>query len=284
MTTETVDPLRQERAKFSETFLKVEKDVLLRAWTWIPEGKEEESPLIFLPGWVSVIAGWRDFLAAVVTNRPVVYIETKEKHSARIGHPVSEEDYGIERMADNLIKAFEALPFSVENAVISGSSYGATIALEAMKHGNVSPKGAFFVGVNTEFAAPWAFRLLVQFPAWVYHPSKYFVLWYLRHFMVNTEKEPEQMQRYEETLLKAIPARVKYSVKAAFPYSVWQDIETVSAPVGVAFSDSDTLHTPENIERLLQTLPQGIEVRCPTNKYMHSAALAEDFETFAKKL
>ncbi len=279
-----VDPLNLQNVEFSQTYVEAEDDVQLQLWTWIPKGKNDEIPLLFLPGWVSVIGGWQDLLKAVLEKRPVTYLETKEKHSARIGHRVGVEDYRLERLAEGLLRAVGSLPFPIENTIVSGSSYGATIALEAMKHGRLKPKGAFLVGVNTEFHGPLAFHLLVQCPAWIYHPSKYFVLWYLRHFMVNTKKEPEQMRRYEETLLKAIPERVKYSVKAALPYTVWQDVETVSAPVGIAFSDSDTLHTPENIERLLKTLPHGIEVRCPSNKYMHSAALADDLETFIERL
>ncbi len=88
------------------------------------------------------------------------------------------------------------------------------------------------------------------------------------------------MQRYERTLLPADPTRMKLSAMAVAGYRVWGGLEAVTAPVGVAYASTDRLHRSHYVERLLAELPRATALPCPSNRHMHSAALAPDLERF----
>ena len=106
------------------------------------------------------------------------------------------------------------------------------------------------------------------------------VLFYLRNFRVNSRLEPQQIARYERSLLAAHPLRMKLSAQAVYPYQAWPDLETVNVPVAVAYSPTDTLHEEEEIERLIGSIPRSRAVPCPSNLYMHSEKVARDIEEF----
>jgi hypothetical protein len=137
---------------------------------------------------------------------------------------------------------------------------------------------------SRRFKAPWFIKGLLLLPADAYHLIKYFVLWYLKTFRVDAVKEPEQMQRYRNTLLTANPRRLKKTAQSAIGYTLWQDLETVAVPVTVTLASTDKLHVEQNIQRLTGSLPRATVIRCESNRYMHSAAMAADFERYVAGL
>lgn len=66
-----------------EEWVAVSGGVSLRVLTWTPadEVAKTLSPVVFVPGWGSVFEGWRSLMAAWVAQRPVVYIESREKRA-----------------------------------------------------------------------------------------------------------------------------------------------------------------------------------------------------------
>ena len=88
------------------------------------------------------------------------------------------------------------------------------------------------------------------------------------------------MARYRRTLRAAHPLRLKLSARAVLGYSALPGLATVSAPVAIAYAVSDTLHGAAEVRRMVSVLPRGEAVECPTNTYMHTAAVAADLERF----
>ena len=108
------------------------------------------------------------------------------------------------------------------------------------------------------------------------------MIWYLRNFRVDAEKEPEQMKRYEETLRMVEPKRLKHTARSVIwgHYTVWSGLETIHVPVYIAYAATDKLHSLENIRMMAQRLPCGKPNPCPTNLYMHSKQLLADINAF----
>ncbi|HSO22439.1 MAG TPA: hypothetical protein VLT81_06005, partial [Chondromyces sp.] len=121
-------------------------------------------------------------------------------------------------------------------------------------------------------------------PAWLIERLKGFVVWYLRRFRVNARSDPEQMARYVRTVRAADPLRLKLSAAAVLDYSVLPGLESVVAPVAVAYAGSDILHSEHEVARIVGAMPHGSAVRCPSNTYMHSAAVAADLDGFLSGL
>lgn len=276
-------PVAIRDACYEERFVCVQDGVHLRVMIWRPVEPASEDPFVFVAGWVSSVSGWVPLLEVMAARRPVYYIETREKPSALFEKAkLTPEDFRIERMAEDLICVCRKHGIASPKATVIGSSLGATALLEAMKGGRLTAGSAFLIGPNSEFRAPWYLRWILHLPASSYHGIKYLVLWYLRTFRCDVEREPEQMQRYDETLRAAHPLRIKLSAVAAIGrrYRVWPHLESVKIPVALAYAPTDRLHSSADIRRIAERLPCATLIACPLNRYMHSADLMKDIEAF----
>lgn len=257
--------------------------VRLTVYEWQPGTGAE--PLVFVAGWVSVIEGWRPLLDVLVRDRPVYYMETREKRSAVFDlNRMRSADFSIPRFGDDVIAVCDRLDIDPRRRVFFASSMGSNAILEAFKNERLDARGAFLVGPNAEFRFPGWGKALTYMPASIYHLARPFMEWYLERFRVNTRKDPEQMARYRRTLRAAHPLRLKLSARAVLGYSLFPGLETVKAPVAIAYAETDTLHGGAEARRILDVLPRGEAVECPTNTYMHTAAVADDLQRFIAKL
>lgn len=280
------DPIAARHATFSERRIPVSEEVSLRVVAWEPKSDEVSCPIVFVAGWVSIVAGWAPFLDALTRKHPVYYIETREKKSAEIRRKgLRPDDFSMERFARDVIDVCSELPIDMDEAIVSGSSLGATVLLEALKGERLRSKGAFLVGPACEFHVPPGLRWMPYLlPSHTYHLVKHFIVWYFRHFRVDAEKEPEQMARYENTILSAHPLRIKLSGRAFMHYTVWPDLETVKTPTRIAYAATDKLHASDAVTRMAEAIQRADLLPCESNKYMHSAPLAEDIDRFVEEL
>ncbi|MBN1961286.1 MAG: alpha/beta hydrolase [Deltaproteobacteria bacterium] len=278
----TSDPLNITNVDFSENLIRISHNVHLRVLTWRPKNPKGQ-PILFVAGWVSAVSGWLDLLSVLVTEHVVYYLETKEKSSAELINPQT-QDFYIPKQAQELIQAASILKLTPDDFIIMGSSLGASIILEALKNQQLKPQCAFLIGPTCYFNFPWWTPLLLKLPAVTYKLIKHLALWYLRTFRVDAKAEPEQMQRYEQTLKFAHPQRIKMSAKAFAGFSVWQDLKTITAKVVISYALSDSLHDVSTIKRLIDTLPQSVAVPCSSNKHMHSAALKAEINKYVTEL
>ena len=88
------------------------------------------------------------------------------------------------------------------------------------------------------------------------------------------------MARYVRTIRAADPQRIMLSAQAVIDYEAMPGLETISSPVAVAFAASDILHGEEEVRRIVDAMPRGVAVSCPSNTYMHTAAVAADLDRF----
>jgi len=277
----TNDPISVAGVQFAESRLSVEEGVGLRLYEWKPGRDTGAEPIFFVAGWISLVTGWRPLLEHLVQTRPIYYLETREKRSAEIDRRLMRPaSFSIPRLAEDLIVAADLLGLNGDRTVLFGSSMGSNAVLEALKGGRLSAKAAFLVGPNAEFHFPWWGRPLIHLPAWVYTMAKPFVLWYLRTFRVNAREDPDQMARYVRTVRSADPRRIMLSARAVIDYRALPGLETISTPVAVAYAGTDILHGEGEVRRIVDAVQRGTAVSCPSNTYMHTAAVAQDLEKY----
>jgi pimeloyl-ACP methyl ester carboxylesterase len=279
---EAFNPIPVPGVSFAEHRVPVEDGVVLRVLEWIPEQPNETEPLFFVAGWISLVRGWRPLLEALVATRRVVYVETREKSSAMIDPDLLRvESFNIPRLAEDLVAVAKQFDLADGSAVLFGSSMGSNAILEALKEERLPARAAFLIGPNAEFRFPGWGRVAVRIiPPAVIERLKGFVIWYLRRFRVNEREDPEQMARYRRTVRSADPLRLKLAALAVLDYSALPGLETVSTPVAVAYAASDTLHGEDEVRRIVDAMPRGSAVVCPSNTYMHTADVLEDLEGF----
>lgn len=281
-----MDPIEAEGARFSSTSVEVDEGVYLKCYRWTPEHENGADPVFFIAGWISLVTGWKPLLLELVRSRPVIYLETREKFSAEVPREkLTPSNFSIERLADDLVAASRALGLDDGSSVLFGSSMGSNAILEALKNDRLAARAAFLVGPNAEFRFPgWGKVAVHVVPAWLIERLKGFVIWYLRKFRVNEDSDPDQMARYVRTVRAADSLRLKLSAMAVLGYSAVPGLETISTPVAVAYAESDTLHGEGEVTRMVDSLPRGTAVKCPSNTYMHTADVAEDFEAYLDSL
>lgn len=138
---------------FRRHLVEVEKGVRLTVYEWQPGTGAK--PLVFVAGWVSVIEGWRPLLEVLVRERPVYYMETREKRSAVFaGDDLRPTDFGIIRLGEDIIEVCRQLGIDPQRRVFFASSMGSNAVLEALKNERLEARGAFLVGPNAEFRFP----------------------------------------------------------------------------------------------------------------------------------
>jgi pimeloyl-ACP methyl ester carboxylesterase len=278
---EVSNPVPVAGVQFNERRLTVEEGVSLRLYEWRPESDDGADPIFFVAGWISLVTGWVPLLEKLVRTRPVYYLETREKESAKISPKLMRPaSFLVPRLAKDLIEVSNQLRLDRDRTVLFGSSMGSNAILEALKGDRLKAKAAFVVGPNAEFHFPWWGRPLVHLPPFVYSAAKPFVLWYLRTFRVNTREDPEQMARYVRTVRAADPERIMLSAQAVIDYDAMPGLDTISSPVAVAYAANDTLHGEEEVQRIVDAMPQGVAVKCPSNTYMHTAEVVSDLDRF----
>jgi len=274
--------------EYSEEMIAVDEAVRLKVMVFRQTLAQGKAPMVFVPGWVSSIAGWAALIKPMARERDVYYIETREKCSALINNNVrlTDDAFSILQNARDIITICDHFGINSPQTLASGSSLGATSLLEAMKGGKLRCGGAFLVGPNSEFHAPRSISWILSLPASLYHPVKYLVIWYLRTFRVDAKKEPEQMKRYEETLKNVEPKRLKHTARSVIwgHYTVWGGLETIQVPVYIAYAATDKLHSLANIQKMAKQLPFGRLHPCLTNLYMHSEQLLVDINAFEQDI
>ena len=276
-----VNPVPVSGVLFDARHLTVEDGVRLRLYEWRPEIDDGTDPILFVAGWISLVTGWVPLLEKLVRSRPVIYLETREKESAEISADLMRpSSFSVPRLAEDLVEVSNQLDLDGDRTVLFGSSMGSNAILEALKGDRLKAKGAFVVGPNAEFHFPWWGRPLVHLPSWVYSAAKPFVVWYLRTFRVNVREDPEQMARYVRTVRAADPKRIMLSARAVIDYDAMPGLDTISSPVAVAYAANDTLHGAEEVQRIVDAMPRGVSVRCPSNTYMHTAEVITDLDGF----
>ena len=278
------DPVGAADARFRSLRVSA-RGAQLRVLEWLPVAGGDCPTLVLVAGWISIASGWGDFLRALVPHRRVLFYESREKRSARLPQAsLTRKEFAPQALAEDLLSVCSTLQLEPDRTILFGSSLGATTILEACKRSRRPAAGAFLVGPTCRFRFPWWSEVVLLWPPAAYRLVLPFVLWYLRHYRVDSRREPEQMRRYESTLRSADPSRLKLSAYALRGFEVWPGVETISVPTAVAWAPSDTLHSEAEIHRLLAALPEGRPVTASSNRALHDRRIVGDLITFESAL
>ena len=153
----------------------------LRVLHWTPKNEDckHARTLVMVPGWNSVPEGWFPILSEWVKQRPVVYIETREKGSCQIDKTISKESFQIQNIASDLPIILARIGLEPSKCDAMGSSLGATLLLEGLREEMLVFRSIVVLSPNLAFTPPiWA-RPLIPAPLFLYDALVKFVIWYL---------------------------------------------------------------------------------------------------------
>jgi len=245
----------------------------LRVYSFTPKQANNLPPVVFIPGWTSVMDGWAPLLSSWAEKRTIHYIETREKRSAIVPKKLRVRDFEMLRHAEDLSEVVSELNLD-SNVLWFGSSLGATVILHGMMDGLLEGDSAFLIAPNSQFRFPTWMVPLTAAPWWCYSPLIRIGLPYLKWRL----KEPKQYIRYKRTLTQAHLLRLKRSLQANRRYDLPTHFDRIDAKVAICVAASDTLHTGTDSHGIADALPNGSLVEVPSNQYAHEANLIADID------
>ncbi|MFZ5572448.1 MAG: alpha/beta fold hydrolase [Thermodesulfobacteriota bacterium] len=258
-----------------EEYITVSDGVALKVFDFKNENDNGDGPVVvFVAGWVSLISGWTEVLGHLGAHYRTLYVETREKRSARL--PENQAvDFSVPRMRMDIRELIERKIEDGRPFYLAGSSLGATIILDYMA-GNVrQPQAALLISPICDFPfPPWLLFIIRFVPAGLYTLVRPILKLYLKHFRLDRKKEPEQVKKYEGTIDAAEPIRLKANAYALKDYSLWNRLHLIQAPVVIIGAKSDTLHGIETLEKMVALLPSARLELMQSNKETHSEKVA----------
>jgi len=227
-------------------------------------------PIIFIPGWISSVTGWIPVLRELSAHHRIVYLETREKVSARIpSGPYP--SFTMDRLVADLIEVMAVELELDEDHVLMGSSLGSTVILDYLGRGSTPPITSILIAPNAEFRLPsWVLPVARVVPTPAFSLLRQLLKWYLTRFVVDAEAEPEQAARYRQSLDDAEPRRLTANARALADYSVWERLAGIQSPVVVITGESDAIHHRGDMDRMIEVLPNGRLEVLASNRETHS--------------
>ncbi|GIT10706.1 MAG: hypothetical protein CM1200mP32_01990 [Methanobacteriota archaeon] len=225
-------------ANAEELFVEVAPNISVRVLRWVPADSSAASldPTVVVPGWGSVFEGWRPLLTEWVSRRPIVYIETREKKSARITRKVRRDDFEMRHHGHDVAAVLGKLGIDSAEVDWFSSSLGATLLIDAYQNDVLAGRSSILLAPNPDFEFPLWARILLKMPLPKFiHPALVrFAVWIVE----RRTKEEGQRIRYRRALLSQDLERLLLSSRANIRYSLPQDLSNASVPCAVMTASS----------------------------------------------
>jgi pimeloyl-ACP methyl ester carboxylesterase len=262
-----------------EYYMTTSDGVSLRVIDFIPSSHTPEKPvIIFVAGLISLIMGWRKVLKKLTPHYRTLYIETREKVSARLpqDRKVKDIDFSIYRMSQDLHELLQEKVPPEQPFYFVASSLGSTAVLDYLSQNLRKSRLALLISPVCKFDIPsWGVPIIKYFPASLYTALKPPIKWYLRNIRLDKEKEPEQVKKYEGTMDAAEPKRLQAHALKLKDYNLWDKLPDVSAQVIIIGARADKIHGPEIMEKVVSSMPSARLEMMESNKETHSEKAGE---------
>ncbi len=262
--------------RVEEDYVVVSDGVALRTIDFTPPCDTPEKPMvIFVAGWISLIDGWKNVLRKLTPCYRTLYVETREKVSARLPAR-GRVDFSMPRMSRDIGEILECKVAPEKRFCFAGSSLGSTVVLDYLSMGLRQPEQSFIIAPICELVYPFWLPLLLRLvPPLLYTAIKPPLKWYLRNIRLDKHKEPEQVKKYEGTLDAAEPKRLKANAFAIKDYCRWDKLPDVRSPVLIVGAESDALHGLDVMNRMVALMPDADMEMMSSNKETHSDKMGE---------
>jgi len=271
-----------EGSTVTEDLVQVTDRVSLRIFTVKPAEENNNPTIFFVPGWITQPISWKNVLAEITKDFPVIYIETREK---RGGLSKGVKDFSIYAMSEDLINVINNFKPEPDKYVLFGSSLGASLILHSAKNLPIKPKALVLIAPNAEFKVPFFWKIIITF----FYPPLYLLIkppvkWYLRTFRMDVEKDRAQYEKYAGAIDAADPWKLKRAVMALWKYKIWDRLKGIDIPCLFIGGSHDKLHEPESTKLMIDIIPGSVYLDMKTNSATHSREMVFHLRDFLNQL
>ena len=252
----------------SKSLIKVKDGVQLSTIRFQPKNRSLSQPIVFIPGWGSLIDGWKNVLKKMTEKSEVYYIETREKSSAL---HTKESYLDINSLANDIPYILKHYNIIDKEYILLGSSLGATVILDAMSRNRLKPSLAVLVGPNAEFNAPryWIWIAWIT-PPFFYYLIKPIIKWYMKKKYLDMRSDPLQYEKYCKALDAANPSRLRRAALNFSKYKVWDKLDKIHNKVLIFTGSKDIMHDYNQTIKISKLIKNCELIDMKTNAQTHS--------------
>ena len=217
-----MDDLKQYGApgtEIKEEMISVADNVSLRVISFTPAKNHNNPPVIFVAGWITLIAAWKHVLLEMTKDFTVYYIETREKISSRVQ---GKTNYGVEDIGKDIVTLITHFNLKDKQYILFGSSLGASAILDCCRFLDRDPLCLVLIGPNAVFRVPRFGKVIIRFfPPRLFLLIKPIVKWYLKTFRLDIKSDYEQYEKYCTNIDAADPWKLKKAIMKLWHWEGW---------------------------------------------------------------
>jgi len=260
----------------------LKNSVSLRVITFSPSVATDNPPVVFIPGWISLMPGWQGALLEMTRDFTIHYVETREKISAEVN---PQARFRVADFARDIARIVDYFQLPKRGYILLGSSLGATTIVDSYRFLPQPPLCLVLICINAVFYIPKFWQNVVRFfPPRLYLGIKPVIKWYLRNFRLDVVSDAAQYAKYCRNLDAADPWKLKKAALAFIHYSIWDRLPAIEVPALVFGASKDELHNLEDIRRIAQFLLNSTFIDLETNSQTHRAAMVLELRKYIKSL
>ena len=257
-------------ATFRVEYSPLPTGVELLTVTFTPPEPLDHPPVIFIPGLASVIENFRETVIELTRHHTVIYLETREKRSARI---TAKHTFTVADVTADIVH-FAGMRFPAgKEYVMAGYSLGATAIAEAFPLLENKPGKVVLIEPNISFPFQGWLLFLARAARVVYYPVKPFLKWYLRRFRINLAEDYEMYRINCRILDSAEPVRIGAAIRHLSSYRMDGCLREISVPALVVVASKDKFHSHDEGMEIAQQIPGAGYIDLSDNKRTHSAEM-----------
>ncbi|NLE33623.1 MAG: alpha/beta hydrolase [Bacteroidales bacterium] len=268
-------------ADWKEEYVPLATGVELHTVVFTPPCTPDSPVILFIPGLISIIENFRETVIELTRNHKVIYVETREKGTARIG-----EDHRltVKDITDDIVHFAEQKIAEEADYIMVGYSLGATVIAEAFSLLRHKPLSVILIQPNSSFPFKGIAIFFARLAKYIYRPVIPFVKWYMRTFMIDIKSDDEMYRINCRNLDTADPARLGAVVRQLSTYRMDGCLEQILVPALVVVASKDRFHSHGEGTGIASLIPGAQCIDMEDNKRTHGPEMGRVIGDFISSL
>jgi len=246
----------------------LDNSIELNRVKFIPAKESQYPPVIFFPGFASVIENFRGTMTALTEHFVVHYIETREKPTSIVPENTT---FDVRDIASDISMAIDSTEVKERNYILLGYSLGATAAVESFNSIlRKKPSLLVLIEPSGEFRVPSFGLFIARYFPWTFYLIKPLIKFYIKTFRVNTKEDYEMYAIIRRIIDGADPKKLIPTLIGMAKYHLWDVLGKIDVPVLVIGTSHDTFHNLDDAKEISSKIKNCIYIDLVTNKRSHS--------------
>jgi pimeloyl-ACP methyl ester carboxylesterase len=259
--------------RFENRRIFLDNGIELNSVKFIPEKDSKYPPVVFFPGFASVIENFRGTMIALTEHFVVQYVETREKPTSTVKKNTT---FDVKDIASDISGAIEWSDIREGTYILLGYSLGATAAAESFVSVLKSkPLLLVMVEPSCEFRVPPFGLFVANYFPWTFYLIKPIIKFYIKTFRVNTKDDYEMYLIIRRIIDGADPKKLIPTLIGMARYSIWEALKKIEVPVLVIGASQDTFHNLDDAKEISSLIKSATYIDLVTNKRSHSPEVCD---------